>query len=80
IIYILNDYKNKNIKDWLEAIQVSLLTIPIIMMFIVGLFNLIDANINLKGWGELSAIIWGIGIFFSFLLILIRYFRVKFLE
>ncbi|HAO6524207.1 TPA: hypothetical protein IQD40_002354 [Listeria monocytogenes] len=68
IIYILNDYKNKNIKDWLEAIQVSLLTVPIIMMFIVGLFNLIDANINLKGWVELSAIIWGIGIFFSFYL------------
>ncbi|WP_219931795.1 hypothetical protein, partial [Listeria monocytogenes] len=76
----LNDYKNKNTKDWLEAIQVSLLTVPIIMMFIVGLFNLIDANINLKGWVELSAIIWGIGIFFGFLLILIRYFRVKFLE
>lgn len=50
------------------------------MMFIVGLFNLIDVNINFKGWGELSVIIWGIGIFFSFLFILIRYFRVKFFE
>ncbi|WP_271003876.1 hypothetical protein [Listeria seeligeri] len=78
IIYILNNYRNKDLRIWLEVIQIFLLVIPIIMFLVVGMFNLI--NINLRGWIELSAIIFGIGALFSFSHMLIRYIRANFFD
>lgn len=78
IIYILNNYRNKDLRNWLEVIQIFLIVIPIIMFLIVGMFNLI--NINLRGWIELSVIIFGIGALFSFLHMLIRYIRANFFD